>query len=357
MYDKNPEIKLLIKVLAIIGAIAILLATGLYIFLKLKAPYLLEFSQNITEYRIEVDLDSLEGARFISGMNGCENLALSPYNLDFYVSCLDGSIHRLEKEASNGYSLVQSVRFGRMVLGMVIGTDTNLYALVAEGDISDWKKNGGAVVKISPGLDVHRRITGNFQAINGMASDSRGNLYFTSSNAKWINPQGKVYRMRLTDNGTYAAPELFLEDTGTANGLYYGENQDWIYYSNTLGGVYWFSPEDAALHAVYLKLHFLEATDDICTDISGNIWMTDPGQSTIKYFNPGTNRVVRFNIKGIGQTSSCRIRTENGREMLYITELQKIQKPMRMDFDGRGVLIVPANSLISLLEPFLIDDQ
>ena len=35
-------------------------------------------------------------------------------------------------------------------------------------------------------------------------------------------------------------------------------------------------------------------------------------------------------------------------------ELKKTQKPMKPEFDGRGVLVVPAKSLLRLLEPILI---
>jgi hypothetical protein len=74
-------------------------------------------------------------------------------------------------------------------------------------------------------------------------------------------------------------------------------------------------------------------------------------------YNPGTGRLVRFVIKGVGQASSVRIRTEEGMEVLYITELKQKQSVRSSTFDGRGVLIVPAQSLIRLLEPILISDQ
>jgi len=85
--------------------------------------------------------------------------------------------------------------------------------------------------------------------------------------------------------------------------------------------------------------------------------MTDPVYSTVKMYNPGTNRLVRFSITGIGQTSSCRIRSEAGQEMLYISELKKSHQLMSDNFDGRGVLVVPAQSLLQLLEPILIDQK
>ena len=173
-----------------------------------------------------------------------------------------------------------------------------------------------------PDLENASRITGNYSALNGLACDGSGNLYFTSSNFNYFRPEGKVFRMEPKTGG-YGEPVVFLEDAGVSNGLYYSEGEDKIYYSNTLGGVFWFRPDDPMLHEAYLKLRFMEACDDLCTDISGNIWMSDPGYSTVKMYNPGTNKLYRYNIKGIGQTSSCRIRTEDGLEMLYITELKR----------------------------------
>jgi sugar lactone lactonase YvrE len=162
--------------------------------------------------------------------------------------------------------------------------------------------------------------------------------------------------MNMSKAGSYSLPEIFIPAAGIANGLFYDDHQHKIFLSSTLDGIYNFSPSEESLNEVYLKLKFMEACDDLCTDISGNVWMTDPGMSTIKIFNPGTNRLVRFVIDGIGQTSSCRIRSENGQEMLFITELKQSQRPASGKFDGRGVLIVPANSLLKLLEPILINN-
>ena len=99
----------------------------------------------------------------------------------------------------------------------------------------------------------------------------------------------------------------------------------------------------------------MEGCDDLCTDSGGNIWITDPGQGTVKMFNPGTGRLTRFIIDGIGQASSCRIRVEGGLDVLYITELKSPSASKNESFNGRGVLVVPAQSLIKLLEPYLID--
>ncbi|MFA4863950.1 MAG: hypothetical protein WC605_09285, partial [Bacteroidales bacterium] len=97
---KNPEVRLLIKILAIIGFVILILLLAGYVFIRVRTPQLLEFSKGTAELRITVKLDSLDGARFITGMNGCENLFLEDSSEGVYVSCLDGNIHHLDTDLS-----------------------------------------------------------------------------------------------------------------------------------------------------------------------------------------------------------------------------------------------------------------
>lgn len=354
MTPKNPEIRLIMRILAITGGLLIVIAIGAYIFLKVKAPHLLIFSKNIEELRIAVALDTLADGRFITGMNGCENLVLAEEGFGIYVSCLDGNLHYLNGTGTQDLAVLKSVKPGSQAMGLAFGTDGMLYAAIGSGKQEEWMSRGGGIYRFSRDLDFYERVTNDYPAINGVACDSSGNIYFASGNFNFLNPEGWVYRLSAAPGQPVSTPELIFHDAGISNGLYYDKNLDKILYSNTIVGVYEFAPGHPGLKEVYLKLRFMEACDDLCTDISGNVWMTDPGYSTVKMYNPGTSRLVRFNIKGIGQTSSCRIRTENGVEMLYITELKTSQKPMSKEFDGRGVLVVPTSSLIRLLEPLLI---
>jgi hypothetical protein len=86
--------------------------------------------------------------------------------------------------------------------------------------------------------------------------------------------------------------------------------------------------------------------DDLCQDQAGNLWVADPGSGSLKEYIPGSGEVIRFKIRGIGQVSSCRIRIENGEEIIYLTELK--QNPNKMlsgPFDGRGVFSMPLAEL------------
>jgi sugar lactone lactonase YvrE len=351
---KNPEVRLLIKILAIIGFLILIILLAGYIFIRVRVPQLLEFSKGIAEFRITIKLDSLDGARFITGMNGCENVfPEDDGSKGVYVSCLDGRIYYLDKDPSGILGIHKSLMAGNAVTGLAVDKQGNLVAAVCNNSLKEWRTKGAGLFRISRDLVTMERISGDFPSMNGICADSAGNLYFNSSNFNIFRPEGSIYRMLYKGEGRFQDPEPFIRDVGLANGLYYDHFQDKIFFSNTLGGVYEFSSKVSVLKGVYLKLRFMEACDDLCTDIGGNVWMTDPGYGTIKMFNPGTSRLVRFVIEGIGQTSSCRIRSEEGREMLYITELKKNHQPMSENFDGRGVLVIPAQSLLKLLEPLL----
>jgi sugar lactone lactonase YvrE len=345
MQKRNPEVRLLMKILAIIGFVILFLLLSGYILIRVRAPQLLEFSKEISEIRVSVKLDSLEGARFITGMNGCENLFLEDSSRGIFVSCLDGQIHHLDDDSLGNLVIIKSLKAGNVVTGLSEDKEGNLVAAVCNNSLKEWKTKGGSLYRISKDMTSIERISEDFPSMNGICNDSAGNLYFTSSNFNIFRPEGTIYRMLFKGDGLFQSPEPFIRDVELANGLYYDHFQDKLFFSNTLGGVYEFSPQENVLKEVYLKLRFMEACDDLCTDISGNVWMTDPGYSSIKMFNPGTNRLVRYTIDGIGQT---------GREMLYITELKKSHQPTSGIFDGRGVFMVPAKSLLKLLEPLLI---
>ena len=351
---KNPEVRLLIKILAIIGFAVIIILIAGYVFIRVRMPQLLEFSKGITELRITVKLDSLEGAKFITGMRGCENIYPEDGSKGVYVSCLDGNILYLDNDVSGNLVIIKSFKAGNAVTGLAIDKQGNLVAAVCNNTLKEWRTKGGSLYRISRNLVTMERLSGDFPSMNGICADSAGNLYFNSSNFNILRPEGTIYRMLYKGNGMFQSPEPYISDAGLANGLYYEHFQDKIYFSNTMAGVFEFQPKENVLHEVYLKLRFMEACDDLCTDIGGNVWMTDPGNSTVKMFNPGTSRLARFVIEGIGQTSSCRIRSEEGREMLYITELKQTYQPASLNFDGRGVLVVPAQSLLKLLQPLLI---
>jgi len=350
MSKRNPEIRLLMKILAVAGFIVLLVILGGYVFLRVKAPHLLEFSEGIQEIRIEVELDSLANARFYPGMEGCENLALDPAGYGFFVTALNGSVYRLDGPGKDSIRIVKSIQAGSTVTGICRVSDTLLAVVVNLNSAEEWKSTGGAVFLMNDKLEMVEQLTANFPSANGICADSEGHLYFASSNFNFLSPEGAIFRLEKDTNGHYSSPKPYIQDIGLANGLFYDARQDRVFFSNTVGGVFSVLAGQKDFRAEYLKIRFLEACDDLCTDQSGNLWMTDPGYSSVKVFNPGTGKLVRFVIKGIGQTSSCRIRNENGKEIIYLAELKRDQKPTSEVFDGRGVIRIPASDLWRLVE-------
>jgi sugar lactone lactonase YvrE len=337
--------KLGLWAIAIISGIVITIGIGGCLYVKTSSPHLLRFSTGVMEKVIETSLEELPEAIFMKGMTGCENLYLDDASQSVYVTDLQGHVHWLNGETWDTLKIVKSKKIGEFVLGIAKGPDKRLYLNVCEKGIEGWKEEGGAVWRIDLDLTGPEKLTRYYQCINGLAIDRSGNLYFASANASIMHPEGNVYRMTIGITDSYAKPELFLSDVGWANGLYFNPGENRFYFSNTVEGCFTFSPGIPKLEAIYYKTKILETLDDLCTDTKGRLWMTDPGKSTVKVFDPKTRQLNRYKIKGIGQTSSCRIRLEHGEAILYITELKRTQDPLSQVLDGRGLLIMPLRSL------------
>ena len=343
---------LAVRILAILGFAILLVLLAGYLFILIRSPLALKFSKGVEEVRIDVPIDSLADVFFLEGIIGAENLYLDDSSLAFYVTDLNGSIHHCDTLPGGGLGIIKSLPAGSRAFGIDKGPDGSFYAAIT-GPGKDWKTDGASIYRVSPELDSLVRLTDDFRAMNGVACDDGRMLYFASSNFRTFNPKGALYQARLNDDGSMATPQIVFDDPGLYNGLCYDPRQDLLFFSNTIGGAYCFSPGDTNFKEVFLKTRFMEACDDLCTDVAGNVWMTDPGYSTIKMFNPGTNRLIRFNIIGIGQTSSVRIRNEQGHEVLYMTELKRTHQPASDVFDGRGVFVIPARSLLARMETYI----
>jgi sugar lactone lactonase YvrE len=274
----------------------------------------------------------------------------------------------------NGKSgaVISSLKVGGYALGIDRGPDGMLYVGVCPGSTeSAWKKTGGAVYRVDAALTGARPVTAPYPCLNGLAFDDRGNLFFASSNFDFLFPEGAVFVLSVAEDGTVGAASSCVPRMGLANGMCFDRRNERILWSDTLecagclervGG----SPArladpdptkaaaaGAAASAagnyrsavVYRKTVFMEAFDDLCVDRLGRLWMTDPIRGTIKVFDPGADSLVRYDLKGFGQASSCRIRLEEGREMLYVTELVASTKEKGVPDNGRGLLRLPLSAL------------
>jgi len=123
-------------------------------------------------------------------------------------------------------------------------------------------------------------------------------------------------------DGGVSTPRPFAEEVGLANGLCWDPAGGRLLLSDTLQSVRSFSPRTGEGRMVYRKSGFREAFDDLCADAEGRLGMSDPQGASLQVYDPARDLLGRFDIEGFGQASSCRIRREAGREILYVTELR-----------------------------------
>ncbi len=337
------------RVAGIITGVAILIVLGGYVYVRISAPHVFATAQDIDEVRVTIALSELRGATFLDGMDSAENLYVETDGLRVYVTDLDGHVHLLDGPSREQLKIVKSMRLGQYGLGIDKGPDGFLYVGFSQFGKKGWIEKGGAVYRIDRELEGTVKVTTNYPTLNGLACDNEQHCYFASSNMDFLSPAGNVYRMQVKNDGSHSVPEIWLEDVGLANGLHYDADRNRLLLSNTMETVSSFASGDRDLAAVYRKTRYLEATDDICTDSRGTLWMSDLWHGTVKNYDPETKRLVRFDIEGIGQTSACGIRQEEEGEVLYLAEIKTRRAPLSDFYDGRGILIVPLESLTSFV--------
>ena len=301
-------------------------------------------SSHLKVRTVEADLGNYRGVALVSGMNGCENLYLDQDSLRLYVTDLHGYVHLINGPSRNELKLVKSKMIaGEFALGIGAGPDGNLYVAASE---KNWMKQGGAVYRVDRDLEKVEKLTGNMPGINGLTFDPSGNLYLATSNMSFLRPRGAIYLMKFNPDGKFTAPEVWAGGRKIVNGMYFSGKENRLYFSETLSGVYRVGPESGQVEEVFAKAKTMDFFDDLCQDQAGNLWVADPGSGSLKEYIPGSGELVRFKIKGIGQVSSCRIRIENGEEIIYLTELKRQPNKMLFGkFDGRGVFSLPLAEL------------
>ena len=338
-----------VKILVgIVGVLILFFITG-GIYIYCTAPHLFRFSEHVTESVVKRHIKDIEGSVFIHGMQGCENVYVDSMSMAVYVTALDGFIYLLDGPSREALKIVGSKRVGTFALGIDKGPDGNIYVGVCSRDQKGWIDPGGAIHRLDPGLTREEILTGEYPGLNGLAFDADGNLYFASARFNMfeaLNPRGNIFVMQVDKTGIAAKPDLFLKNIGWANGVYYHPPMNVVFFSNTIEGVFSFSPGNRLYQPVYYKTKFMESCDDLCVDSRGRLWMTDPGNSFLKMYDSANNTLVRFIVDGVGQTSACEIRREAGKEIIYVTELKQSQSPMGKVYDGRGVVIVALDALM-----------
>ncbi len=301
---------------------------------------------------VNVAFEDLQDAVLISGMQGCENLYLDNDSMRVYVTDLSGYLHLVNGETHETMEIETSTKIGNMGFGIDKGPDGNLYFSASEDTSASCVlgncKYNAAIYRADMDLELPiTKITEDYRGINGVTFDAAGGFYFVSGNFTLFNPQGEVYKMQVAADGSVSPPEVFLADAGFANGLHYNSSQDLIYLSKTTEGVFTFSPNNSVPRRVVRTY-----TDDLCTDKSGRVWTSGVLYRSLEMYDQENGMIAIYVIEGFGDASSCRIREENGKEYIYIAELNLPLQPGQRwstTFDGRGIAIIPLDSLLSLL--------
>jgi len=277
----------------------------------------------------------------VDGMNGCENLYLSKENSDVFVTDLSGYIYLIKGSSYKELKVIKSVKLNDYALGIDKGRDGYLYVLASS---KDWLKKGGGVNKIDVDLNKPEQITKDFPGVNGLAIDKKNNLYFVAGNMKFLNPKGTIYIMKPLDNNKYDEPEIFMENLKSPNGLFYNEKDNILIFTEVFSGVKTLNLSDNKISPVHGKSRLVEGFDDVCIDSRGNYWTADQPNGFLKMYDPKTKLVTRFLFADFGVASSCRIRVENGKELIYAAEFKKNKRSK--EIDGRGIVIIPIDLLL-----------
>jgi sugar lactone lactonase YvrE len=294
---------------------------------------------------VALRLGELPGAGLIGGMEGCENLYLDPRSLRAYVTSLGGRIYLLDGPDGERLRVVRALDTGGYALGIDAGPDGRLYAGICPAASNrEWKSPGGAIARLDRELGGFTLLTGPYPCLNGLAFDDQGRCFFASSNFNFLFPDGKLYVLQVGSGGQVAPPRLFADKVGLANGVLWDPASGRLLLSDTLQSIRSFSPRTGESRLEYRKAAFREAFDDFCLDAEGRLWMSDPVAWSLKMYDPARDLLIRFRIEGFGQASSCRVRREEGKQILYVTELRSPVKDRRFPYNGRGVLRVPLES-------------
>jgi hypothetical protein len=156
--------------------------------------------------------------------------------------------------------------------------------------------------------------------------------------------------MRWRKGGRYREPRVFLPDLRCIDGMFYDARGGRICFTETFCGASTFRPGFLKVTPVLGKAAVFDFCDDLCVDAGGDYWLADPG-GFLKRYDAEGRELIRYKIKGCGRPASCRIRLEDGEEIIYVTELKRrrgLAALLSSKCDGRGVVVIPLRALREL---------
>ena len=293
---------------------------------------------------VALDFGDLDGAVVVDVGKGCENVYLEPASLRAYVTDCWGNVHLVDGPSREGLRLVKSAKLAD---GKACGIDRGPGGFLYVAACDDWLGRGGGIYRVDSALESAEKIAGDYPGLNGLTLDGRGNLYFAVSNMSFINGEGAIYKMRRKAGGDYREAEVFIPNLRCVDGMFYDAREGRICFTETFSGVSTFRPGFMAVTCVLGKTAVFDFCDDLCTDARGNYWLADPG-GFLKCYDAEAGELTRYKVNGCGRPASCRIRLEDGEEVIYVTELKRRGGPaaaLSRKCDGRGVVVIPLKEL------------
>lgn len=310
--------------------------------------------------------------------HGVENVVPVPGANTVYASDLSGFVTRFDGSDRAHLALTATQKVGDYALGLALDSERRLFVAASEGGESGWAEGRTSIYILDTNLDSSLAELGSIAValpcLNGIALDARGGLWLASSNFNFAFPEGGVFFLgaemirdvldgKDDGNSDVNAEMVAVMTGGLLNGLVSAPDGS-VLAADTLCSIFRLSGADAdraiagsraiageqAVETrpnspleVYRKASFVEAFDDLCVDSRGRIWSANPlTEGCIAVYDPGTRERRRVELPGFGFASSCRIRVEGSREILYVSELRA---PGSSGFDGRGVLCFPIDAL------------
>lgn len=318
-------------------------------YLLVVVPRIIYGSAGVEVRTVSVDFSDLDGAAVLEVGKGCENLYLEPASLKVYLTDCWGNVHLLDGPSRGELRLVKSGKLGD---GRAGGIDAGARGFLYVAASDDRAGRRGGIYRVDRELESGLKLAGDYPGLKGLTVDGRGDIYFAAGNGSFFDGEGAIYTMRRKAGGDYAEAELFLPELLCADGLFYDARAGRVLFTENFSGVSAFRPGFMAVTYVLGKICFFDSCGDLCTDAGGRCWLTDPG-GFLKCYDAEAGELARYRVRGCGRPASCRIRVEDGEEVIYVTELKRrtgLAAALSSKCDGRGVIAIPLKALAGSVE-------
>lgn len=315
------------------------------LFIKISKPFLLVLNSPYNEDVVIINPDEIDNFTFIEGICAPENVFPDHNTQNLYVSGKNGMLFLLTGVNYKDLKVIDSLQIAvGLCFGIDYGFDGNLYVSASDYNHNNgWPEKGSAVYQVDKALTSKRKLTDEIPGMKGIAYDNFGNLYLTSGNMDYMNPEGKILRSNLNIDKTLSKPIVFISKMKGTDGVFYNKNTQNVFFS-TFTGIFEYNINKSKIKQIVFKNKTFERFGDFCIDKKGRYWMADPGNSLVKVFFPESERLVRIKIESFGQSSSCRIRHENNQDIIYIAENRR-EFSNTTPKNGRGVIVFPVSSV------------